>query len=66
MQHEIDLHKNAIYVVINGNISVFDEMTHGTDTIHWNKGVVDVVRAERIRCNKAKKISGTLVKAEDL
>lgn len=65
MKREIDLSKNAIYVVVNGSVSVLDEMLHGTDTIHWNKGNVDVERSQRIRCNQPKNISGTLVKPAD-
>ena len=67
MKRTIDLGTNSIYIVCNGDITVLDEMAHGTDTIHWNKGNVDVVRAERIRLgNKGKNISGTLVKADNL
>lgn len=67
MKRTIDLRENAIYLVINGDLTILDEMAHGTDTIHWNKGNVDVVRAERIRLgNKGKNISGTLVKADNL
>lgn len=67
MKREINLCNNAVYIVINGDLTILDEMLHGTDTIHWNKGSVDVVRAERIRLgNKPKNISGTLVKPADL
>ncbi|MBZ5203213.1 DUF3954 domain-containing protein [Planomicrobium chinense] len=64
MKCEIDLGNNAVYIVINGDLTILDEMLHGTDTIHWNKGAVDVVRSQRIRCDGGKKVSGTLVKQE--
>lgn len=66
MKREIDLRQDAIYVVVNGSITILDKMLHGTDTIHWNRGNVDVERSQRIRCNGDKIVSGNVARDAEL
>lgn len=55
---EIDLHEDGAYVVKEGRLTKLTPMSHGTDEICWNKGLVlDVVRSHRVRLNGQKEIS---------
>lgn len=57
MVHEIDLKENAVYAVVDGNITKITAMENGNDEIVWKNGrVLDVVRSHRIRVGTKKEI----------
>ncbi|WP_397537828.1 DUF3954 domain-containing protein [Rummeliibacillus pycnus] len=49
---KVDLCKNAVYIVNDGQLTEVAAKSHGEDIITWkNNKVLDVIRSERIRIN---------------
>ncbi|OCA85391.1 DUF3954 domain-containing protein [Bacillus wudalianchiensis] len=50
MTAEINLMENAVYVVIDGQLTKVTSKQFGEDTIIWKEGrVFDVIRSQRVR-----------------
>lgn len=55
---QIDLMKDAVYIVRFGELTKLNPMDYGTDEIIWNKSnVMEVTRTHRVRLNNSKNIS---------